>query len=117
MFDAAWLNVGSLMLGLVAWVIPIVNFLGDKELKEKRWIVLTIGSFSACSIALCFQMLYNYNLVKIGDWSALMDTIGAVVFASITLVIVTIVLNAFALIYRERTAMQDKGISLTEEKI
>lgn len=105
MFDVVWLNVGSLVFGLVAWIIPIVNFLGDKKENVKRWIALTISSFSACAIALCFQILYIYDSVKIGDWSSLMDTMGAVAFASIVLILVTISFNVFALIFRGRTAM------------
>jgi len=105
MLIAVWLNGGSLVLGLVAWVIPILNFLGDKEEKDKRWIALTISSFSACTIALCFQIFYIYNSVKVEDWSGLMGTMGAVVFASIVLIVVTILFNAVALIFRDRTAI------------
>lgn len=25
MFDAGWLNLGSFMLGLIAWILPIIN--------------------------------------------------------------------------------------------
>lgn len=50
------------------------------------------------------QIFYNNHLVKIEDWSALMDTTGAVAFVSAVLLTVTIILNAITLIiYRNRT--------------
>ncbi|SEI10677.1 hypothetical protein SAMN05192559_11289 [Halobacillus karajensis] len=73
MIDAGWLNVGSLILGLVAWIISIINHAGDKKQKNMKWIALSIISFSACAIAICLQIFYNLHLVKIGDWVALGD--------------------------------------------
>ncbi|MDY7043280.1 MULTISPECIES: hypothetical protein [unclassified Virgibacillus] len=105
MFDAGWLNIGSLILGLVAWIIPIVSLLGNKNQNNKKWVTLSIISFSACAIAICLQIFYNLHLVKIEDWAALMDTIGAVAFLSAVLVVVTILLNVFTLIlYRDKAA-------------
>ncbi|MGM8365184.1 hypothetical protein ACLIBG_06845 [Virgibacillus sp. W0181] len=107
MFDAGWLNIGSLVLGLVAWIIPIVSILGDKKQKNKKWIALAIIiSFSACAIAICFQFFYNLYLVNIEDWSALGDTMRGVAVASTVLVIITILLNALTLfLYRNRSAL------------
>jgi cytochrome c oxidase subunit 4 len=105
MFEFGWLNIGSLMLGLIAWILPVVNLLRDKKLEKKKWIRLSLISVSTCAISVCFQIFYIYYLVKIEDLSALMDTIGAMAFASAVLIIVTIILNAFTIIlYRERTA-------------
>jgi hypothetical protein len=62
-------------------------------------------SISACAISLCFQIFYNNHLVKISDWSALVDITDNVVFVAAVLVIVTIILNAITLfVYRDRTA-------------
>ena len=98
------LNVGSLVLGLIAWILPIINLLHDKKHKHKNWFVFSVMSGYACAISLCFQIFYNYHLIKIGDWAALMDITGAVVFASAVLIIVTIVLNTITLIvYRHVT--------------
>ncbi|TDL72114.1 hypothetical protein E2R56_16885 [Rhodococcus qingshengii] len=105
MIDFGWLNIGSLVLGLIAWILPIVNLLRDKKQENKKWVALSFVSISACAISICFQIFYNYHLVKIEDWTALMDTIGAVAFASAVLIIVTILLNALTFILnRERTA-------------
>lgn len=97
------LNLGSLVLGLIAWILPGVSLMQYKNKNHKNWIVFSVISISACAISLCFQILYNYQLVRIEDWSALMDTMGAVVLAASVLLIVTIILNAITLIiYRNR---------------
>ncbi|MGE8207856.1 hypothetical protein ACQKP0_25670 [Heyndrickxia sp. NPDC080065] len=105
MIDFGWLNIGSLVLGLIAWILPVVNLMLDKKNVHKNRGSLSFISISACAISLCFQIFYSYRLVKIEDWSALMDTMGAVVLVSAVLLIVTIILNAITLIiYRERIA-------------
>ena len=98
------LNVGSLVLGLIAWLLPINNLAKSKKRNHDNWAVLSVMSISACAISLCLQIFYNNHLVKIEDWSALMDTTGAVAFVSAVLLTVTIILNAITLIvYRNRT--------------
>lgn len=98
------LNVGSLILGLIAWILPVVNLMRYKKHAHRNWALLSIMSTSACAVSLCFQIFYNYHLVKIADWSALMDTMDAVVFVAVVLLIVTIILNVITLIvYRGKT--------------
>ncbi|APC47660.1 hypothetical protein BME96_05535 [Virgibacillus halodenitrificans] len=89
------LNIGSLILGIVAWVLPAISLLSYDKTKVKKWPILSI---TACALALCFQIIYNYHLVKIQDWAALLDTTGAVVFASVVLLSVTVLLNAITFI-------------------
>jgi cytochrome c oxidase subunit 4 len=99
------LNLGSLMLGLIAWILPVVNLIRYKQNDNRNWAVLSILSISSCAISLSFQIFYHYHLVKIEDWGALMDITGSVAFAATTLLIGTILLNAMNLIvYRDRTA-------------
>ncbi|UFT98434.1 hypothetical protein KO561_14690 [Radiobacillus kanasensis] len=99
------LNLGSLVLGLIAWILPVVNLMRNEKHDNNNWIALSMMSISACAISLCFQIFYQYHLVIIEDWSALMDTTGALVFVATVLLIVTILLNAITLIvYRNRTA-------------
>ena|SRR5699024_8521542 len=94
------LNFGSLVLGLIAWILPVVNL----TWYTKNWVALSIMSISACGISLFFQIFNIYNRVKIEDWSALMDTMGAKLFSAVFLLIVTIILNVITLIvYRIRT--------------
>ncbi|MPW27075.1 hypothetical protein GC105_14935 [Alkalibaculum sp. M08DMB] len=98
------LNIGSLVLGLIAWMLPVANLMRYEKHDHRNWIALSIMSISACAISLCLQILYNYHLVKIADWTALMDTTGAVAFVATVLLIVTIILNAITLIvYRDYT--------------
>ncbi|WHX24510.1 hypothetical protein QNH47_09890 [Virgibacillus halodenitrificans] len=92
------LNIGSLILGIVAWVLPAISLLSYDKTKVKKWQVFSILSITACALALCFQIIYNYYLVKIQDWAALLDTTGAVVFASVVLLSVTVLLNAITFI-------------------
>ncbi|WP_342599856.1 TMEM128 family protein [Psychrobacillus sp. FSL H8-0483] len=99
------LNLGSLVLGLIAWILPVVNIMQYKKHGHRNWVALSVMSISACAISLCFQIFYNHHLVKIKDWSALADTTEAVVFVGTVLLIVTIILNTITLIvYRDRTA-------------
>ncbi|WP_099157097.1 hypothetical protein [Virgibacillus ndiopensis] len=99
------LNLGSLVLGLIAWILPAINLMRFEKQKYRNWAALSIMSISACAISLCLQIFYNYHLVKIADWSALMDITGAVVFIAAVLLTVTIILNVITLIiYRNRTA-------------
>lgn len=90
MFDYGLLNIGSIVLGLIALAIPTYCLI-NKE-KEKS-IAISSFSYAACAVSLCFQIFYNYYLVKREDWSALLDTFGAVAGASAVLVIGTILLN------------------------
>ncbi|MDN4492529.1 hypothetical protein QYB95_03165 [Ureibacillus sp. BA0131] len=102
MLDFGWLNVGSLVLGLIAWIFPVVNL---SRYHVKNWVTFSVFSMSACAISLFFQIFYMHHKIKVGDWTALMDTICAVVFASAILLFVTILLNAITVIvYSSRTA-------------
>lgn len=98
------LNLGSLILGLIAWGLPVVALMRYKNREGRNWVTLSIISISACAISLCFQILYNNHLVQIEDWSALMDTTGTVALVAAVLLIVTIILNTITLIVcRDRT--------------
>ncbi|WP_349409329.1 hypothetical protein [Pseudalkalibacillus sp. SCS-8] len=103
--DYGWLNIASLILGLIAWILPVINLISDNKQENKRWIVFTFTSISACAGSIFFQLYYNYHLVRIEDWSALMDTTGAVVFISALLLIVTIISNAITLVVYRRKAV------------
>ncbi|KWW21229.1 hypothetical protein AS888_16635 [Peribacillus simplex] len=98
------LNLGSLVLGLLAWILPIVNLLRFKSKEGNSWVTLSLISISACATSLCFQIIYHYHLVRIEDWGALMDTMYAVAFTATVLLIVTTILNVITLVlYRDRT--------------
>lgn len=84
-----WLNIGSILLGLVAWAIPVAAICGKKHRPGL--------SFALCSISLAFQIFYTQHLVSIGDWSAIEDTHYAVTLAAAVLLTITVVLNLIAL--------------------
>ncbi|MRG86055.1 hypothetical protein [Salinibacillus xinjiangensis] len=99
------LNIGSLVLGLLAWILPFMNLFRYEKQKQKRyWVALSVMSLGACALSLCFQIFYINHKVKVEDWSALMDTMGAVAFFSAVLLVITILLNGATLyVYRDRT--------------
>lgn len=97
MIEAYWLNVGSLLLGLIAWTTPIITLIQFKKDTIKKALLSSVTSLVACSLSLCMQILYTGYLVKIQDWTALLDTYAMVIFASLVLIIITIAINTLAL--------------------
>jgi len=99
------LNLGSLVFGLFAWLLPFVNLIHYRKHNHWNWVSLSLISISACSFSLCFQIFEIYGRVLVEDWSALLDTMDNVAFVSAILLIVTVILNIITLIkYRDSTA-------------
>lgn len=99
-----YLNLGSLLFGLIAWILPIINLMRYQKRGNRNWIALSMMSFSACSLSLCLQIAELNQRVQIGDWTGLMDTTSTLVVVAAILLVVTIVLNAVTLIvYRAKT--------------
>lgn len=90
----AYLNILSLIMGLLAWGLP----LGNLFIRNAKRGLFSVLSFIACTIALYGQILYTNHLIQINDTIALLDTNDAVVFASRILIIGTIVLNVLPFI-------------------
>ena len=93
MLGASWLNIGSLAFGLIAWILPIVSLTQRNRTDRGNRAVLSAASAGACAASLCMQIFYTDHLVKIEDWSALMDTSREVALVSALLLAVTIILN------------------------
>ena len=91
--DYGLLNRGSLMLGLIACILPMGNIIMQNKVGNRYWGVISIASFSACGISLCLQIFYINHLVNIEDWAAMMDTLSMVSLGSLLLLISTIILN------------------------
>lgn len=87
-------DLGSFLLGLAAWLIPMFAF-G----KKYRFGMCCIGSLGCCVLSIFLQLLEVKRRVGIRDWSALMDTIDAVVLAAVIMVVITLISNAAALFY------------------
>lgn len=107
MIEAYWLNLGSLVLGLIAWILPIVNLVRRNKAQNRNWIVFSVASVSACAISLCMQIFYHNHLVKIEDWSALMDTAQAMALVSTVMLAVTLILNALTLVMYYKIKLKD----------
>ncbi len=88
-------NIGSIVFGFIAWGLA---FGAIKSKKKQNVHVLSGFSFSLCVISLCFQFLEIGDRVNIRDFAAIEDTIGAVIFAAVTLSVVTITLNVVAIV-------------------
>lgn len=88
-------NIYSLILGLGAWCFACVAIAG-KEVKKAY--SFSIVSFSLCVISVVLQLFEIGNRASVGDFAGIDDTIGAVLFASVVLGMVTIVLNVVALV-------------------
>lgn len=89
-------NILSLTLGLAAWGLGIAAICK----KGCPWCLLF--SLMACGASLAGQLLEIRRLVGINDWTALMDTLDAVVFAAGVLLMVTAVLNLAAVLRGQR---------------
>ena len=97
MFEFGWLNIGSLIFGLIAWILPVVNLTQHSKSGSRDWPAFSVVSAASCAVSLYMQILYTDHLVQIEDWSALLDTSRAVTWVSAVLLIVTIILNAVTL--------------------
>ena len=64
MFGAGWLNLGSLLLGLIAWILPVVNLVQHNKADHRNWVAFSVASVSACAISLCMQIFYTRSFGK-----------------------------------------------------
>ncbi len=94
---SALLNLGSLIFGIIAWILPVFNLMQYNKARHGRWAILSAVSLSACAVSLCMQIFEVNHRVKIQDWSALMDTSHAMASAATVLLVVTMILNAITL--------------------
>lgn len=89
------LNIGSLILGVCAWLFAGLAIATHKaSVSHKN----TMMSFSLCVISLVFQLFEINRRVLHADYAAIEDTIRAILIASVALVSVTIILNLVALV-------------------
>lgn len=94
---SAMLNIGSLILGLAAWVLPFLA-IGKKD----RFGLCCLSSFGCCILSLLLQLFEVKNRVNLADWSALMDTMHAVVLAAVVMIVVMVACNLIALLRTAR---------------
>ena len=88
-------NIISLILGLSAWLFAVLAISSGQVSASHR---NTFISFALCTTSLISQVIHIHRLVLIHDFSAIEDTIRAVVIASVALVSITLILNLIAVI-------------------
>lgn len=105
MIKEYWLNIGSLVFGLIAWIVPIFYIVKHNKTNLIKGLTSSVVSLGSCIVSLCMHIYYINYLVRIEDWSALIDTSNATVFCSTCLIVITIILNTISLIiyYRKKS--------------
>ena len=88
-----WMNVSSIVLGLVGLIIPIIHFINYKKFSKKYNGLVHIISFVSCGVAIVFQNIYTDYLLKIEDWTAILDTYSTITKISIILLAIITALN------------------------
>lgn len=103
---AGWLNIGSCILGTAACVIPIVSLLASRKSGRHNWLFFAAASGMCCAMALWLKLAYMNYLVRINDWTALLDTANTTLFRTLALAVVFTALNWFCVhVHRgDRTA-------------
>lgn len=96
---AGWMNLASLALGLLAWMLPVAAMIRTAARPRALHpaLPLVCVSFAACAAALYLQLRYHAHLSRIEDVGAFLDTAQVAAFASAVLLCVTLALNALAL--------------------
>lgn len=87
------LNIGSLVLGVCAWVFAGLAIWAPKACLSHR---NTLVSFSLCAAALVLQLVEINRRVLLADYAAIADTIGGILTDSVVLVSVTVIVNLAA---------------------
>ncbi len=95
----AFLNLASLFSGLAALLLAGCAVFARNR---RRSSGLTGGSFCLCALSLLLQLAEIGHRANTGDFSAIDDTIQAVLFAASALFLLTSALNAAALLRRRR---------------
>lgn len=93
----AWLNLGSIIFGLLAWILPILVSTKFNKNKNIHGTYLVYGGLVSAILSLLFVITYRQHLISVEDWSALMDTKSGFQLASVVMSVVAITLNGLAL--------------------
>ena len=92
------LNILSLVLGLMSWLMAMLCISINKSSKFGIF-----SSFLFCGGALLLVLYQIRNLIAVGDISALADTIQGYVIVGSVLLIVTFLLNCIVLFKGRRS--------------
>ncbi len=81
-------SLGSITLGLVAILLPIVGIV-----IKKKTVWLSISSLSICTVSIIIQLFHVAADALYGDAESIYDTINARCIVSLQLFIFVVVLN------------------------
>lgn len=93
----AFYNLGSLLLGLTAWVLGFAAILCKKQRPKVMFL-----SFACCGTSLVFQFFEVRHRILIEDLSAIMDIYPTMAWVALILLSGTLTLNGIALL-KKRT--------------
>jgi len=94
-----FITILSLILGLSALALPLYAMKRQRKVQA----VCTIASLCACAIVMYLQILYTEILVRMKDWSALMDIIPSTRIVATVVLVATIGLNLTVYFYSTKT--------------
>ncbi len=86
-------NIASILLGLVAWILPVINIMLVRRKKCWNWGTLAVLSLGSCATSIWLLNYYTYHKVNIEDWAAVLDTTSAIMQVTAVLLTGTLVLN------------------------
>ncbi len=88
---SAFFNISSVLLGLAAWSLPLWSIFTRRHRSGQSGT-----SFGLCSLSLLMQIFEIRHRVYIDDFSAIEDTLHAVVLAAMILLCIALILNIAA---------------------
>lgn len=83
----------ALLLGILSWALAVKGIFSYRSNSKHQWSWYSLWSFCMCSIALYIPSCYTGYAVRKEDISTVLDTAGALNYASIMLLAGTILLN------------------------
>ena len=98
MLGVGWLNFFSILLGIVAWALPLVSLFKRIRSSGFAGVAFCALSLCACSGSLYLQLLAIDTRMPLSDIAWLKDTFPAVLAACTILLTITAALNLIALI-------------------
>lgn len=87
-----FIHISSLILLVISWIIPMITIFKSKKIKN--FLRVPLFSFGACITAIIMQLAEIKYLVGIEDFSAVTDTINAVIIGCIGFFVITVIFNA-----------------------
>ena len=99
--SVAFCNIGSILLGLAAWAIPLTQL---AHVRKGGGAADHLVSFSLALLSLALQFFEIKVRVNDEDWSALMDTVPTLCMVVVLFCAVTVLLNLAAARYRRHRA-------------